>query len=76
MPSMTKVELDLNLDVNMYLLFEKGMRHIVLYISKRYSQADNQQLRFYDPKKPKKYITYFDKNNLWGYVMAKSLPPG
>ena len=42
MLSMTKVELDLNLDVNMYLLFEKGMRHIVLYISKRYSQADNQ----------------------------------
>ena len=52
------------------------MRSGVSCISKRYSKANNKYLTFYDPKRPTKYITYLDKNNLYGYAMSKSLPTG
>lgn len=42
-------ELDLILDVNMYLLFEKGMRSVVSCISERYSKANNKYFTSYDP---------------------------
>ena len=35
--TMTKVELELISDADMYLFFEKGMRGGVSYISKRYN---------------------------------------
>ena len=73
---MTKAELDLISYVNMYLLFEKGIRSGVSYISKRQSKESNKYLRSYNPKKPANYIIYFNKNNLYGYVMPKSLPTG
>ena len=69
MLGMTKVELDLISDVDKYLLFEKGMRGGVSYISKRYSKANNKYLAWCDPKKTKKYITYLNKNNFQGYAM-------
>ena len=37
---MTKVELELISDADMYLFFEKGMRGRVSYISERYSKAN------------------------------------
>ena len=64
-------ELDLILDVNMYLLFEKGMRSVVSCISERYSNANNKYFTSYDPKKLAKYITYLDKNSLYGYPVSK-----
>ena len=39
-------------------------------------QQSKKYLTSYDPKKPRKYITYLNKNNLYGYVMSKSLPMG
>ena len=50
MLNMTKVELELIADLDMYLFFEEGMRGGVLYISKRYSKANNKYLKSYDPK--------------------------
>ena len=40
--NMTKVELELILDVDMYLFFEKSKRGGVSYISKKYSKAKNK----------------------------------
>ena len=37
--NMTKVELELMLDADMYLFFEEGIRHAVSYISKIFSKA-------------------------------------
>ena len=37
MLNITKVEVDIISDVDMYLFFEKGMRGVVPYISKRYT---------------------------------------
>ena len=66
MLSMAKVELNVISDVDMYLFFGTGMGGGVSYISERYSKVSNKYLTFYDPKKPAKYITYLDKNNLFG----------
>ena len=71
--NMTKVELDLISDVDMHLFFEQGRRGGVSYISKRYNKA-NKYLTPCDPKKPTKYVTYLDKNNLYNYAMSRSFP--
>lgn len=63
--------LDLVWDVHMYLLFKEGMIGGVSCISKRYIKANNKCLTSYNPIKPTKYITYLDKNNLYGYALSK-----
>ena len=50
MLNMTKVELELTTDPDMYVLFEKGMRCEVSYISNRFSKANNKYLKYYDSK--------------------------
>ena len=55
MLSMTKVEVDLIPDVDIYLFFEKGMRGNVLYTYTLYSKTNNKYLTSYDPKKLGKY---------------------
>ena len=67
MLNMTKVELELITDPDMYIFFEKGIRGQVSYISNRYSRANNKYLKSYDQKQESKHIIYFDENNL--YVM-------
>ena len=37
-------------DFDMYLFFEEGMRDGAYYISKRYSKANNNYVKSYDPK--------------------------
>ena len=53
--NMTKVELELIAYADMYLFFEKYMRSVVSYVSKKFSKADNKYLKSYDPNKIKKY---------------------
>ena len=50
MVNMTKVELELISDADIYLFFEKGVRGGVSYISKRYSKASSKYLKSYDLK--------------------------
>ena len=74
MLNMTKVELELILDPDMYIFFEKGKRGVVSYISNRCTEANNKYLKFYDPKQESKHVIYLDVNNLYGYVMSKCFP--
>ena len=46
----TKIKLELIPDPDMYMLFEKGTRGGISYISNRYSEANNKYLKSYDPK--------------------------
>ena len=48
--SMTKVELKLISDPDMYIFFRKGMRGGVSYISNRSSKPSDKYLKSYDPK--------------------------
>ena len=54
----------------MYLFIEKGLRERIPYIAKRYSKANNKYMKNYDAKKPSKFITYLDMNNLYGWAMS------
>ena len=67
---MTDVELELILDIDMYLFVEKGMRGGISYTAKSYSKANNKYMKSYDDskRKPRKYIAYLDASNL--YVWA------
>ena len=49
------------------------MRVGISYINRRYSKANKKYCPDYDRNKPKKYITYLDINNWYGYAMSKYL---
>ena len=74
MLNMTKVELELISDAGKCLLFEKGIRGHVSYISKRRSQTNNKDLKSYDQKQEPKHIKYLDANISYNNVMSKFLP--
>ena len=74
MLNITKVELELISDNNLYLFFEKGIRGDVSNIYKRYSSANNKYLNSYDPKQESKHIIFLNSNYLYGYAMFKFLP--
>ena len=63
---MTKIKLELISDPDMYIFFEKGIRGGISYISNRYSKANSEYLKCFDPKKESKHIIYLDANNLYG----------
>ena len=74
MLNMTKVELEIIPDRDMYIFFEKGTRGGVSYISNRYIKANNMYLKSYDPKQESKHIISLDPNNLHVFTMSKFLP--
>ena len=71
---MTKIELELITDPDMYTFLEKGARGRISYICDRYSKANNKYLKPYGPKEEAKHIIYLNKNNWYGYVTFKFLP--
>ena len=66
MLKMTKIELEKKSDIGKYLFIEKGTRQGVSYIAKRYAEANNKYMNDYDLEKLLTFITYSDKNNLYG----------
>ena len=74
MLKMTKVKLEFIADPDMHIIFEKGTRGGISYISNRKSKANIKYLKSYDPKQESKHIIYLDANNLHGYAMSKFLP--
>ena len=56
MVNMTKVELELITDPDMYIFFEKRMRGSVSSMSNRYNKANNKYLKSYNPKQDSKHI--------------------
>ena len=79
MLKMTKIKLymcDIELDIDMYLFVEKGMRGDISYIAKRHSKLNNKYMQSYDVNKPSKFITHLEANNLYGCAMSQYLPYG
>ena len=71
---MTDIQLELLSDVNMLLMFEKGIRGGISIISNRYGEANNKYMKDYDKNKDSKYLMYLDANNLYGCAMSEKLP--
>ena len=69
---MTKIKLELIPDPDMYAFLEKGIRGGIFYISNRFSKANNEHLKFYEPKQESKQM-YFDASNLSDYAMSKNI---
>ena len=76
MLKMTGTKLEKISDIDQYLFIEKGTRGGISYIAKRYAKANNKYMNDYDPEKPSTFITYLDKNNLYGWSMSEYLPYG
>ena len=77
MLKMTSVKLEPISEIDKYLFIEKGLRGGVSYIAKRYAKANNKKsAENHDPKKPSKFITYLDRNNLYGWGLSDYLPYG
>ena len=70
MLKMTEIELELISDNDMHLFIEQGMRGGISYISKRFNKANNKYMQFHDDKRPSKYITNLDANNIYGWAMS------
>ena len=76
MLKMTGVKLEKISDIDQYLFSEKGTRGAISYIAKRYAKANNKYINDYDSNKQSTFITYLDKNNLYGWAMSEYLPYG
>ena len=74
MLKMTGVKLEKISDIDKCLFIEKGLKGGPSSISKRYAKANNKYMKDYDPKKPLKFITYLDMNNLYGWAVSEYLP--
>ena len=70
----TDVKLEKIYDIDKYLFIEKGSRGGISYTAKRYAKANNKYINDYDSNKPSTFITYLDKNNLYGWSMSEYLP--
>ena len=74
---MTGVELELLLDRNMHLFFEKAIRGEISIASIRYVRANNKYMcELYDPESESTFIVYLDAKNLCGWAMSQKLPIG
>ena len=58
----------------MLMMFEKGIRGGISHISKRYAEANNKYMKYYDKTKPSTFIQYLDANNLYGWAMSQKRP--
>ena len=76
MLKMTEIKLEQISDIDMYLFVEKGLRGGNSYICKRFSEANNKNMKNNDPTKPSKYITYLNENNFYGWAMSGYFPYG
>ena len=71
----TNINLELLSDLNMLLIFEKGIRGGISMISNRYGEANNKYMgNRFNKNKLKKHLIYLDANNLYGDAMSKKLP--
>ena len=72
MLKLTKIELELIADPDMYLFLMDTIRGGISVCNKKHVIADNKYIN--KNTKNNKYLLYLDANNLYGYSMIQSLP--
>ena len=71
---MSKTELELITDLDMFLFFENSIRGGISTINHRYTNANNKYLPNFDSNLPSQFLIYTDANNLYGYSLSEPLP--
>ena len=72
---MSRVELELITDENIYNLIENSILGGISMISTRYARANNPSFpSTYDDKLSRQDLIYLDANNLYSCAMSQSLP--
>ena len=71
---MSWVRLELLADIDMVLMFEKGIRGGISQAMQGYASANNKYIPNYKSKLISSYLMYVDANNLYGWAMSKKLP--
>ena len=73
----TKIGLELLLDPDMFLMFERRIRGGITQSLHRWAKANNPYMGSeYTPREPTRYLQYLDANNLHGWAMSQPLPTG
>ena len=72
----TGIRLELLQDIDMLLMFERGIRGGITQSVHRYASANNPYMEEYDKDKETNYLQYLDANNLYGWAMSQPLPTG
>ena len=73
----TKIRLELLLDPDMPLMFERGIKGGITQSVHRWAKANNPYMGLeYKPGEPTRYLQYLDANNLCGWAMSQPLPTG
>jgi len=75
-PKKTGIQHELLSDINMLLVFEKGIRGGISMISKRYAKANNKYMKGFNLEEESTFIQYLDANNIYGWAMPQPLPVG
>ena len=71
----TRIRLELLLDPNKHLMFERGIRGGFTQSVNRWAKANNPCMApEFVPDKPTRYLQYLDANNLYGWAMSQPLP--
>ena len=73
---LTKVKLDLLTDLDILLMFEKGIRGCISQAIHKYTKSNNKYMKSYNKDVILSYLQYQDANNLYGWAMSKKLPIG
>ena len=55
-------------DIDMLLMVEKGMCHVI----HRYAKANNKYMNNYNKNKESSYIQYLHANNIYGWTMSQN----
>ena len=71
----TRIRLELLLDPDMLLMFERGIRGGITQSVHRWAKTNNPYMGSeYVPYEPTRYLQYLDANNLYGWAMSQPLP--
>ena len=62
-------------DIDMLLMFEKGIQGGITQAVKRYGKANNNYMEdLYNPDEHSIYLQYVDASNLYGWAMIQKVP--
>ena len=69
-----KIKLELLTDIDMLLMFEKGIRGRICHAVYRYAKVNNKHIKNYDKNIISSNLMYLDANNLYGWKMSQKFP--